>query len=40
MGHTDWLNTVDWSPDEKYLASAGNDGRIKIWDNSKTKVTN
>jgi hypothetical protein len=31
-GHTDWVRAIDYSPDGHWLASAGNDRRILIWD--------
>jgi len=31
-GHTDWVRTVDYSPDGRILASAGNDRQIIFWD--------
>src|SRR5436309_7413268 len=30
--HTDWVRTIDYSPDGRILASAGNDRRIIFWD--------
>jgi WD40 repeat protein len=30
-GHTDWVRTVDYSPDGRTLASAGNDRQICLW---------
>src|SRR5436189_4294632 len=32
QGHHDWVRTVDYSPDGKILASAGNDRQIIFWD--------
>lgn len=31
-GHTKSVNSVDWSPDEKKLATASLDGTARIWD--------
>jgi WD40 repeat protein len=31
-GHTDWVNTVSYSPDGSKLASGSCDNTIKIWD--------
>jgi len=31
-GHTDYVNSVSWSPDGKRLASGSDDGTVKIWD--------
>jgi WD40 repeat protein len=31
-GHTDWVRTVDYSPDGLILASGGNDRQIILWD--------
>ncbi|KAI4862394.1 WD40-repeat-containing domain protein [Hypoxylon rubiginosum] len=30
-GHTDWINSVAFSPDETRLASAGDDSHVMIW---------
>lgn len=31
-GHSDWVRTIDYSPDGRILASAGNDRQIILWD--------
>jgi len=31
-GHQGWINHIDYSPDGRFLASAGKDGYIRIWD--------
>ncbi len=31
-GHSDWINTVSFSPDSKILASGSRDTTIKLWD--------
>jgi WD40 repeat protein len=31
-GHTDWVNSVAFSPDNLRIVSGGRDGYIKIWD--------
>jgi WD40 repeat protein/serine/threonine protein kinase len=30
-GHTSWVESVTFSPDGKYIASASRDGTVKIW---------
>lgn len=30
--HTGTVNSIDFSPDQRFLASCGNDGRIVLWD--------
>lgn len=38
-GHTDWIQSLDWSPPNgKYLASSGHDRAIYIWDLEAEKV--
>jgi hypothetical protein len=32
LGHTDWVRAVAWSPDDNFLVSGGNDGKVKVWD--------
>jgi WD40 repeat protein len=31
-GHSNWANSVAWSHDASWLASASEDGTVKIWD--------
>jgi WD40 repeat protein len=32
QGHSHWVSSVAFSPDEKILASSSYDGTIKLWD--------
>ncbi len=32
LGHSDWVNSVSWSLDGKYIASGCTDKTVKIWD--------
>ncbi len=31
-GHSDYVSSVAWSPDGKYIVSGSIDGRIQVWD--------
>jgi WD40 repeat protein len=31
QGHTEYVNSVAFSPDGKYLASGSNDNKVKLW---------
>ena len=32
IGHTNWVNSVAFSPDGKYIVSGSNDNTLKIWE--------
>jgi len=38
VGHSYQVNCLKFSPDQKYLASGGNDGTVKIWEISSGKI--
>ncbi|MEM9246560.1 MAG: WD40 repeat domain-containing protein, partial [Cyanobacteria bacterium P01_F01_bin.153] len=38
-GHTDWVFSVDFSPDGKTLASGSYDGTVKLWSLAEAKET-
>lgn len=37
LGHSLWVNSVDWSPDGKFIASGSGDTSLVIWDASSGK---
>ena len=39
VGHTNWVESVTFSPDGSLLASGSSDGTVKVWDLSKWKRT-
>lgn len=38
IGHTSYINGMDFSPNEKLLATAGEDGQVILWDTRTGKV--
>lgn len=36
--HRNWIRTLAFSPDDRYIASAGSDGQIKIWEFKNEKL--
>lgn len=39
-GHSDWVSSVNWSPDGQLLASASKDSTIKLWNADGTLLKN
>src|SRR4051794_7268663 len=37
-GHRNAVNTIQFSPDSRWLASAGHDARVRLWDLSTGEV--
>jgi len=37
-GHTDAVTDEAWSPDERYIASSGNDKNVLVWDSATGKL--
>ena len=31
-GHSDWVNSVSFSPDGKLIVSSSDDGMVQLWD--------
>ncbi|MEL6945032.1 MAG: hypothetical protein AAFO82_20435, partial [Bacteroidota bacterium] len=38
LGHSDYVRSVSYSPNGRFLASASNDKTIKIWETSSGKL--
>ena len=30
-GHTDWVNAASFRPDSQFVATASDDGTVKVW---------
>jgi WD40 repeat protein len=40
LGSSGWIFDLDWSPDERYIATGSVEGKIQLWDAAGTRLLN